>query len=71
MFAEVLDTPLRQSRTIFVMKLHHLSLIRLTNPFVPNAPFLYSLKTSENRKGFWYFQGVKKGVYWEQMGQGF
>ena len=22
------------------------------NPFAPNAPFLYPLKTSENRKGF-------------------
>ena len=27
------------------------------NPFVPNAPFLYPLKTSENRK----VQGVEKG----------
>ena len=31
------------------------------NPFVLNAPFLYPLKTSENRNVFWYFQGVKKG----------
>ena len=31
------------------------------NPFVPNAPFLYPLKTSENHKLFWYFQGVEKG----------
>ena len=31
------------------------------NPFVPNAPFLYPLKTSENHKVFWCFQGVKKG----------
>ena len=31
------------------------------NPFVPNAPFLYPLKTSENRKVFWCFQGVEKG----------
>ena len=29
--------------------------------FVPNAPFLYPLKTSENRKAFWYFQEVEKG----------
>ena len=29
------------------------------NPFVPNAPFLYLLKTSENRK---------ERVHWEQMG---
>ena len=26
--------------------------IVLINPFVPNAPFLYPLKTSENRKVF-------------------
>ena len=30
------------------------------NPFVSNAPFLYPLKTSENRKVFWCFQRVKK-----------
>ena len=27
-------------------------LLLFLNPFVPNAPFLYSLKTSENRKVF-------------------
>ena len=32
----------------------------LFNPFAPNAPFLYSLKTSENRKVFWCFQGIEK-----------
>ena len=31
------------------------------NPFVPNAPFMYPLKTSENRKGYWCLQGVQKG----------
>ena len=31
------------------------------NPFVPDAPFFYPLKTSENRKVFWCFQGVEKG----------
>ena len=30
------------------------------NPFVPNAPFLYPVKTSENLTVFWYFQGVEK-----------
>ena len=30
-------------------------------PFVPNAPFLYPLKTSENLTAFGCFQGVKKG----------
>ena len=31
------------------------------NPFVPNAPFFYPLKTSENRKVFLYFQEIEKG----------
>ena len=31
------------------------------DPFVPNAPFLYPLKTLENRKVFCCFQGVEKG----------
>ena len=39
-------------------------LLRLFNPFVPNAPFLYSLQT-ENRK-FFCFQGVEKSAL-EQM----
>ena len=35
--------------------------VGLCNLFVPDTPFLYPLKTSENLKVFWYFQGVKKG----------
>ena len=31
------------------------------SPFVPNAPFLYLLKTSEKLTVFWCFQGVEKG----------
>ena len=31
------------------------------NPFFPTAPFLYPLKTSENRKVFCCFPGVEKG----------
>ena len=31
------------------------------NPFVSNSPFLCSLKTSQNRKVFWCFQGVETG----------
>ena len=31
------------------------------NPFVPNASFIYSLKTSQTRKVFWYFHWLKKG----------
>ena len=34
---------------------------KVLNPFVPNAPFLYSLKTSEKRKVFWCFEKVEKG----------
>ena len=33
----------------------------LFNLFVPNAPFLYPLKTSEKRTVCWCFQGVEKG----------
>ena len=32
----------------------------LFNPFIPNAPFLYTLKASENCKVIWCFQGVEK-----------
>ena len=38
----------------------------IVNPFVPNAPFLYPLKTSENR--FLMFSGGRGKVHWEQMG---
>ena len=30
------------------------------NLFVPNAPLLYPLKTSQNLTVFWRFQGVEK-----------
>ena len=33
----------------------------LFNPFVPNATFLFPLKTSENLKVFWYLKGVEIG----------
>ena len=35
--------------------------LRSINSFVPNAPVLYPLKTSENRKVFSCFRGVEKG----------
>ena len=35
-------------------------LYRAINPFVPNAPFLYPLKISDNLTVFWCFQGVQK-----------
>ena len=38
------------------------------NPSVPNAPFLYRLKRSENRTVFWCFQGGKERVHWERIG---
>ena len=34
--------------------------LKCVNPFLPNVPFLYPLKTSENRKVFWCFQEVEK-----------
>ena len=36
------------------------------NLFVPNARFFNQQKTLENRSVFWYFQGLEKGVHWEQ-----
>ena len=39
------------------------------NPFVPNAPLLYPLRTSEKPYGFLVFSGGRKKVHWEQMGQ--
>ena len=34
----------------------------LINPFVPNAPFLYPLKTSENLRFFDVFRGWRKSA---------
>ena len=38
------------------------------NSFVPNEPFLYPLKTSENRKVFFMLSGGRERVHWERMG---
>ena len=35
-------------------------MLKFFNPFVPSAPFLYPLKTSENLKVFLCFQGAEK-----------
>ena len=37
------------------------------NPFVPNAPFIYALKTSEKIKVFWYFQEIEKGCIGNEL----
>ena len=37
------------------------TLMDILNPFVPNAPFLYPLKTSENLTAFCCFQCVEEG----------
>ena len=44
---------------------HRVEKVSLLNPFVPNALFLYPLKTSENRKVSF---GALGRVHWEQMG---
>ena len=41
--------------------------IETINPFVPNAPFLYPLKISENRKVFLCFHGDRERVHWVRM----
>ena len=40
---------------------HELQLQMLLNPFVPNAPFFYPLKTSGKLTFSWCFQGVERG----------
>ena len=55
---------LKFKRKTGVKQILHLQIIknglRHINEFVPNTPFLYPSKTSENRKVFWFFQGVEK-----------
>ena len=53
MFDRVLNTPLR---SMFVINKS------LFNPFVPNMPFFYPLKTSENLTVFYVFRGQRKGA---------
>ena len=46
---------------IWKNKYHKNEMGLFLNPFVPSAPFLYPLKTSENLMVFWCFLGVEKG----------
>ena len=46
---------------LFLLRILEFLLAAMLNRFVPNASFLYSLKTTENRTVFWCFQGVEKG----------
>ena len=38
------------------------------NPFVPNAPFLYPLKTSENLTENFIFSRSRERAHWGKMG---
>ena len=38
------------------------------NPFIPNAPFFYLLKTSENRNVWSCFLESRERVHWKQKG---
>ena len=38
--------------------------VKLLNPFVPNAPFFYHLKTETSPLVFWWFQGAWNGLIW-------
>ena len=46
---------------LFLRKLLNTAFLAWINPFVPNAPFLYSLKTLENLKIFSCFQVIENG----------
>ena len=39
------------------------------NPFVPNVPFLYPLKTTEKPYGFLLFSRGRERVHWERMSE--
>ena len=51
-----------------LMKREHLisKIFSFINSVVPNAPFLYPLKTSENLTVFWYFQRIEIGWIWNK-----
>ena len=51
---------LKQETPPNMLQEHQTAFYCYFNPFVPNASFLYPLKTSENHKIFWCFQGVNK-----------
>ena len=51
---------MKQLPSALTLYLQFITSFYLVYPFVPNAPFFYPLKTSENSKVFWCFQGVEK-----------
>ena len=53
---------------LFLPKYDNFMLIGDLNPFVPNAPFLYPLKTSEDLTFSFCFEGSRERVHWERMG---
>ena len=61
-----------KSRIIFsqclILKKEKQTCRMLPNPFAPNAPFPYPLKTSENFRVFLYFQWVEKGCIGSKRG---
>ena len=47
----------------FLMVLNVITIFILSIPICSKNSVLYPLKTSENHKVFWYFQGVEKGCF--------
>ena len=60
-----------QSIYLICWNLHFFPPLVVINPFVPNAPFLYPLKTSENCRVFWCFQLIEKGCTGNRWVKGF
>ena len=58
---DIYDLVDQEEYSICFVLLYSTSLYYTVNPFVPNAPFLNPLKTSEHLMVFRYFQGVEKG----------
>ena len=63
---EMLSFPwtLFSSNILIIFKVLSGFISAVLNPFVPNVPFLYPQKTSENRK----VSGGRERVHWEEMG---
>ena len=61
----------KRKKILMVMEIKYIFSIHLNapfwfNPFVPNAPFPYPLKISENDNVFWCFQAVDKWCIWNK-----
>ena len=60
-WASYFSNPIFGKKKPMVWKVYEYPTVKIINPFVPNAPFLYPLKTSEKFRVFLCFQEVENG----------